>query len=145
MENKGKKFIKSLVPYSTYALIAGAIVLIETVPGLKYDKDEQNKFYTNIEVENNSNSIVINLELKKLSELNDIEIMTNDGFIKLNTKDVERISYINNNEEIIISMVDSLKYYVGIFDYNQKCYIFEEYICKNTKNEVQQYILNRTI
>ena len=36
MENKNK-FIRSFATYSTFAVITGAIVLIETVPGFKAD------------------------------------------------------------------------------------------------------------
>lgn len=144
MENKKKKFIKSFIPYSTYILIAGAVVLVETVPGLRYDKNEQNQFYTNIIVENHNDMKNINLELQKLNEFNDIEIMTLNGNITLNPNDIEEISYLNGNEEIVISMEESLTYYVGSFDYDQECYIFEEYECQNSKNEIPQYILTHT-
>ena len=144
MENKKNKFIKSFIPYSTYILIVGAVVLVEAVPGLRYDKNEQNQFYTNIVVEHHSDTKNINLELQKLNEFNDIEIMTLNGNITLNPNDIEQISYLNGNEDIVISMDESLTYYVGSFDYDRECYIFEECECQNSKNEIPQYILTHT-
>lgn len=137
MENKSK-FIKSFTAYSTIAVITGAIVLIETVPGLKYDTDSKNQFYVNIHVKKDS---YINLELQNLNEFDNIEIYTLNGSIDLRPDSIEQITYLNNNSEIVISMVDSVKYYTGIFNYGKGCYIFEENLCKNSKNEIFQYIL----
>lgn len=141
MENKNK-FIRSFATYSTFAVITGAIVLIETVPGFK--ADNSNQFYVDIDVQKKSSENKINLELKKLNEFDNIEISTLNGNIKLDAKDIDKITYLNDNEEIVISMTDSVKYYIGVFDYNKESYVFEENLCAYSKNEIQQYVLKRT-
>ena len=108
MENKNK-FIRSFATYSTFAVITGAIVLIETVPGFK--ADNSNQFYVDIDVQKKSSENKINLELKKLNEFDNIEISTLNGNIKLDAKDIDKITYLNDNEEIVIS----------IFERSEKC------------------------
>lgn len=141
MENKNK-FIRSFATYSTFAAITGAIVLIETVPGFK--ADNSNQFYVDIDVQKKSSENKINLELKKLNEFDNIEISTLNGNIKLDAKDIDKITYLNDNEEIVISMIGSVKYYIGVFDYNKDSYVFEEHLCAYSKNEIHQYVLKRT-
>ena len=136
---KKDKFINSFVSYSTVAVIAGAIVLIENVPGFK--ADDKNQFHVKVDVETKKN---INLELKELNEFDYIEISTLDGKVKIDTKNIDKITYLNNNEEIVISMTGSVKYYIGVFDYNKESYVFEEHLCAYSKNEIQQYVLKRT-
>ncbi len=141
MENKNK-FIRSFATYGTFAVITGAIVLIETVPGFK--ADNSNQFYVDINVQKKSSDNKIDLELKKLNEFDNIEISTINGNIKLDTKDIDKITYLNDNEEIVISMIGSVKYYIGVFDYNKEHYVFEEHLCAYSKNEIHQYVLKRT-
>ena len=128
MENKNK-FIRSFATYSTFAAITGAIVLIETVPGFKAD---------------NSNQFYVDIDVQKKSSENNIEISTLNGNIKLDAKDIDKITYLNDNEEIVISMIGSVKYYIGVFDYNKDSYVFEEHLCAYSKNEIHQYVLKRT-
>ena len=137
--NKKERIKYLVVRYSTFAIIAGSVVLVDHIPGLKYDGN-RNKFYVSINVEKKENNNIITPVLKSIDDFNEIKINIDNENIIIDPNTIDSIKYLDNNEIIIISFEKSTKYYIGIFDYQKQCYQYHKKVFNYSKNEINSYV-----